>query len=47
MNIVMVDQKWAVSDRQCRRENRNMVKFIGKVALLLIAVTCIDAWFLV
>lgn len=47
MNIIMVDQKRAVQARKFRRENRNMVKFIGKVVLLLIAASCIGEWFLV
>lgn len=45
--MIMIDQKRNMEHYATRQENRRMVKFIGKVALLLVLVTCANQWFLV
>ncbi len=45
--MIMVDQKGRMEHYAYRQENRRMVKFIGKIALLLVLVTCANQWFLV
>lgn len=45
--MIMVCQRRATQARQYRRENRNMLKFMGKIALLLFVATCVSEWFLV
>ena len=45
--MIMVCQRRATQARQYRRENRNMVKFIGMIFGLMVLVSCVSEWFLV